>query len=295
MNVTFDFLRENLKPLLKFSLYVILPLCLIQSFCMDSFMRLYLDALSSESDGGDVTDIASTAGRYGLLILCTLFGSILLSALVYSLLQTYERRDERLQGLVFADFKALFRANCIKVARIMLFVFAVVMASAIVVSLLAWVSPWTLIVTLLLLLGGLIAFMIPFTLLTPLYLFEDLPFAAALRKSVRYGFSAWGETFLVMLVFGLLANILGSVTSLPWTFVTIIGSVFSLLSSDAGVTSALWYRFLTYILGVLTAYGTYVSMIISVGGMAFQYFHLREKKEGVTMKTDIANFDRLSP
>jgi MFS family permease len=290
MNVTFDFLRENLKPLLKFSFYVILPVCLIQSFCMDTFMRVYMSLF----DISDINiDFVVVAGYYVLVLLCTLLGSVLLSALVCSLMQTYERRDRRLEGLVFADFRASFVTNCVKVAKILLFTFGVFFAAVAILSLLAWMSPWTLVLTVLLLLAGSIAFMVPVSLLTPLYLFEDLSFADALRKSMKYGFSAWGETFLVLLVFGLLANIVGSMTSIPWTLVTIVGSVFSLASPDAGIASSIWYRFLTYILGVIMAYGTYVSVIVSVGGTAFQYFHLREKREGVTMKTDIANFDRL--
>jgi hypothetical protein len=289
MNVTFDFLRENLKPLLKFSFYVILPLCLIQSFMLDSSMRVYSGAF----DGDGRTGFVSIASQHGMLILCTLLGSVLLSALVYSLLRTYERRDGHLQGLVFDDFRELFLVNCVKVARITLFVFAVMIAAIAAVWLLAWMSLWTLAMTLPLLLGGLIAVMIPFALFTPLYLFEDLPFAAALRKSMKYGFSAWGEIFLVMVVFGLLANILSSMTSLPWTLLTIVGSVLSISSSNMDIASSFWYQFLSYILGVVMAYGTYISMIIGTGGMAFQYFHLREKKEGVTMRTEIANFDRL--
>jgi hypothetical protein len=292
MNVTFDFLRENLKPLLKFSLYVILPLCLLQSFFMDSFMRVYMSALGGAS-GSAAADFTSVAGYYGVLIVCTLLGSILISALVCSLLQTYERRDRRLQGLAFAELKPLFMTNCTKALQIMLFSFGVVIAAAIVVALLAWFSLWTLVGTIFLLIVGLVAVAVPFALFTPLYLFEDLPFGAALRKSMKYGFSAWGEIFLVSLVFGLLANILGGVTGAPWTLVTIIGSVFSIASPDAGIESSVWYRFLTYILGVIMAYGTYLGLIVSTGGMAFQYFHLREKREGVTMQTDIVNFDRL--
>jgi hypothetical protein len=289
MSVTFDFLRENLKPLLKYTLYVTLPLCLIQSFLMDSFMRVYTAGVLE----GQLSNLASAAVPYVLLLLCTMLGSVLLSALAYSLLQTYERRDRRLEGLVFADFRALFEVNILKALRIVLFVFGMVVAAVAVIAVLGWMALWTLAITFPLLLVATVAVMVPFALFTPLYLFEDLPFATALRKALKYGFSAWGETFLVVLVFGLLANILSGVTSLPWTLISIVGSVFSQLSPDAPVTSFLWYQSLTYLLGVVMACGTYVSLIISVTGTAFQYFHLREKREDVTVKTDIANFDSL--
>jgi hypothetical protein len=66
-----------------------------------------------------------------------------------------------------------------------------------------------------------------------------------------------------------------------------------LIEPDSGVNSALWYRFAIYLLGIFQAYGTYIGSIVSVVGVAFQYFRVREKKEGVSVRADIANFDRL--
>ena len=50
LNITFDYLRENWRPLLRFSLYLILPLCLIQSFFLNRFMVNTLTDLPSEGD-----------------------------------------------------------------------------------------------------------------------------------------------------------------------------------------------------------------------------------------------------
>jgi hypothetical protein len=293
LNASFDFLRENLKPLLRFSLYLILPLCLVQSFFMDSFMRSYMGMINIKVDGGMTFSVIALVVQYVLLLLCVVAGSIIMSGLIYSLMQTYRTRPGRLKGIRFDDFRTLFLQNCVRSGRIFLFTFCMMIAIVGVVLLLVLLSPWTLAVTLPLLLAGTIAFAVPLSLFTPVYLFEPLTFRAALRKAVKYGFSAWGEIFLVMLVFGLLANVVSGITTTPWYIVTVIGSLFSTLDPESAFASSVWYRFGTYLLGIVMAYGTYVSMMISVTGLAFQYFHLREKKEGVTMRTDIANFDRL--
>ena len=38
LNATMDFIKENWKPMLKFSTYLILPLCLIQAISMNGIM-----------------------------------------------------------------------------------------------------------------------------------------------------------------------------------------------------------------------------------------------------------------
>lgn len=38
LNATFDFIKENWKPLLKFTTYLILPLCLIQALSLNYLM-----------------------------------------------------------------------------------------------------------------------------------------------------------------------------------------------------------------------------------------------------------------
>jgi hypothetical protein len=226
-------------------------------------------------------------------MVCAQIGYLLLSAMVYSLIQTYERRENHLAGITFADYKALFIQNMIKIVRIILFAFGAMMFVTAVIALLAWGSLWTLALTVPVLLIGLVIVLVPLSIFTPLYLFEDLPFPAALSKAVKYGFSAWGEIFLTVLVFGLLAGIISGVASLPWNLVTFVGSLFQVTQPDMGLQYSIWYQLLTYLLGIILAYGAYLASIISVVGIAFLYFHLREKREGVTMKADIANFDRL--
>ncbi|MDR3269736.1 MAG: hypothetical protein LBT83_11815 [Tannerella sp.] len=291
LNISFEFLRETWKPLLKMSFYLILPLCLIQAFAMEAYIRMAF-AISGNPDHM-TTGLVSFLGNYGLLMLCFLVGSCVLSALVYSLMQTYERRERRLLDITLADVKALFMKNVGKMFKVTLFIIGVVLLLFVIIALLAWVSLWTLVVTIPVLLIGLILVAIPLALFTPLYLFEDMPFAVALNKALRYGFSAWGEMFLVVLVFGMLGGIISGVTTMPWYVVTVIGQVFAQVEPDSGINSALWYRVATYLLGIIQSYGTYISSIISSVGIAFQYFHLRETKEGVSVKADIANFDRL--
>jgi hypothetical protein len=294
LSISFDYLRETWKPMLRFSLYLILPICLIQSFSTNAVTR-YAFRLGYESGLGDYagTSLIYLFMHYAAYTLCLLVGSAMLTSLVYTLMQEYERRETRLLDIRWVDFKPLLIKNFKKVVAVSLFFIAVVSAVTAIVVLLAFLSPWTLIVTILLTLAAMFVFVIPAAMFVPVYIFEDKAFMPALRKSFSYGFKAWGEIFLVTLVFGLLANIISSVTMMPWYILTLIGSMLGVADPGSGFENQAWYLFLTYILGIVQGYGSYISAIITSVGYAFQYFHLREKFEGVSVQNSIQNFDKL--
>ncbi|MDR1408243.1 MAG: hypothetical protein LBJ23_09395 [Tannerella sp.] len=290
LNVSFDYLRETWKPLLKFSLYLILPICLIQSFAINAVMRF------SFRMGYDGMEEGFTyfMMHYVVYFLCLLLGSAILGALVYTLMQVYDRRETRLADLGWTDFKPLLIKNFKKSFHVLLLITAFMFLYAAVMVAMAILSPWTLIITVLLLLIAVVVFGVPFTMLLPIYLFEDRSLKSSLQKTIKYGFGAWGEIFLVMFVFGLLANIISWVTTMPWYILTIVGSILGLSDGLAGdIEHQFWYMALTYTLGIVQSYGVYVSSIITAVGYAFQYFHLCEKREGVSVQDSILNFDKL--
>lgn len=292
-NTAFDFLRETWKPLLKFSLYLILPVCLIQAFAMNAYIRFVFSMAAMNTSSEPMGFLFSFLASYGVLILCILLGSCLLSSLVYTLMQEYERRENRLLDITFADFKDHLWQNLRKMVRVTLFFVGVFIVCMLVFALLSILSPWTLVLTIPLLLIGMLAFSVPCSIFMPLYIFEDQPFSVALRRAFKYGFSAWGEIFLVILVFGLLGSIVSTVTMIPWYIMVLVKSVFTLAGDDPGITASWGYELILYILGIFQSYGTYLSGIITSVGLAFQYFHLREKKEGLSVNERIAHFDRL--
>lgn len=292
-NAVFDFLRETWKPMLKFSLYVILPICLIQSFALTAYTRISFSLSTSGYSGADMSSLISLLMNYGLYMICMLVGSCMLSALVYTLMQEYERRENRLMGITMADFKETLIRNFWKMAKASLFFGGMTFLIMLFVGILAYLSLWTLVITSLLLLIGLLVVIIPITFFSPLYMFEDIPFFDALRKSFKYGFSAWGEIFAVMFVFLILGGIISGITMMPWYIMVLIKGFFTMTNEGNNITSSWLYDFIVYLFGIVQSYGAYVASIMSVVGIAFQYFHTREKKEGLSVNESISNFDQL--
>lgn len=297
MSVSFEFLRENWKQMLKLSFYLILPLCLFQSFAMNSFMRVYFSFISMEV-GGMNSNVYSFITNFVVFMLFALLGSAMLNALIFTMMNEYERRDDRLMTIKIGEIRKPLLRNIGKLLLIYLLQVGILMGVALIFGLLFAISSKAVIallvlILILVLIAAILFFMVPMNLFMPIYIFEEIPFFQAFRKSFNYGLSHLGETFLVMLVFGLIANVVSSVAVTPWMVVMMIGQIFSLAEPGSGMQTSILYQFAIYILGILQSYGTYASMIIVAIAIAFQYFHIREKKEGITVSSDIQNFERL--
>jgi MFS family permease len=292
LNATFDFIRENWRPLLKYTFYLIMPICLVQTFAMNAFFNGYLDFVLPIG-GYYGSSVYGFAANYGVLLFCALIGSALLSGLVYAMMQTYATRADRLQNLTLNDFKERLVGNvwkCLHISFFLIFVFIALVALAGLLAVL--VSSYSLILTIPLLILFIIC-LIPFMLLVPVYLFErDITIPNALRKAWKLGTATLGGMIGLMIVLSIITSVIQTVTLLPWYITFVVGSILP-LTTGIGMNQSVIYKFVLYIFGLIQTYGIYVSSIISVTGLAFQYFHAREKVEGVTIESNISNFDEL--
>ena len=296
LNVVFEFIRENWRPLLKYSFYLIMPLCLIQTFAMNSFFSIYFAALTNSAQfGNDLfgSSLFSFISNYGAFMLCIMIGSGIISGLVYAMMQTYAVREKKLQDVTLNDFKELLVRNTWRYLRLLLALIVVFVLIVVFMALLAtMVSTWSLIVTIPLLLVCTLV-LIPLMLIFPTYIFErDITFFNAFRKAWKLGITTLGGMLGLIIVLSFISSVIQTITMLPWYVMFLGGSIFS-LTSESTLTQSVGYKFVLYIFGLVQSYGMYVSSMIGIIGLAFQYFHAREKVEGVTIESNISNFSKL--
>lgn len=214
----------------------------------------------------------------------------MLTSLVYALIRVYNEREERLQGMTLSMLRPLLFRN---MKRLLLMVAACVILVLLVggiVGVLVALSPFTLFLTV----PFMFAFLVPLALLAPVYLFEDITLMGAFKKTFRLGFATWGGVFLISIVMGFIANVLQGVTMMPWYIATVVKYFFAV--SDVGgseVTVSAGYNFFLYLLAIIQAFGTYLAMIFSIVGLAYQYGHASEVVDSITVESDIDNFDKL--
>ena len=290
LNASFDFLKENWKLLLKFVTYLLLPLCLVQALSLNGLMGGALEMSAGANDMVVPSSLVAIGSYYGLYMLLCIIGTVMLTSLVYALIRVYNEREERLQGMTLSMLRPLLFRN---MKRLLLMVVACVILVLLVggiVGVLVALSPFTLFLTV----PFMFAFLVPLALLAPVYLFEDITLMGAFKKTFRLGFATWGGVFLISIVMGFIANVLQGVTMMPWYIATVVKYFFAV--SDVGgseVTVSAGYNFFLYLLAIIQAFGTYLAMIFSIVGLAYQYGHASEVVDSITVESDIDNFDKL--
>lgn len=293
MSACFDFIKENFKPLLKYCTYLILPLALIQSLSMNSFMNVYfgmvfMDDYSSFSslDGA----LWGIIGNYFFLILCSMAGSVMLCSMVYTLMQLYNSREQRLRNITFAEIKPTLMRNIKRMVLVMLFFLALGFAMIIALVLLAVLTPFTLALTI----PGILVCFIPLTLMTPIYLFEDISIMNAFTKAFKTGFATWGGIFAVAFVTGMIGSVIQGATTTPWYVATFVRFIFAASEGNAAIMDAsIIEKFIIYLLGVIQVYGAYISMIIGVIGIGYQYSHSSDLMDNTSIVSEIDKFEQL--
>ena len=292
LNASFDFIKENWKLLLKFITYLLLPVSLIQALSLNGLMggALKISAVANTTAmAASPSSLVGFMSYYGLYMLVFMIGTILLTSLIYAMIRTYNEREERLEGITLGSLKPLLFHNIKKLLILTLFGILLVLIVGVVIGVLAALSLFTLFLTI----PVIIAFTVPLALWAPIYLFEDITVMEAFKKTFRLGFATWGGIFLISLIMGIIANVLQSVTMMPWYIATLVKYFFSMSDAGSETTVSAGYSFLLYLLGIVQAFGAYVSMIFTSVGLAYQYGHASEVVDSVTVESDIDNFDKL--
>lgn len=290
LNASFDFIKENWRPLLKYVTYLLLPVCLIQALSLNGIMGGVLTANTQvTAENAGMVALANLMSHYGAYMLLYLIGTVVLSALIYALIRVYGERENRLQGITLRELKPLLLHN---VKRLCLMVVACVVLMSLVGVLLGVLASlsWY---TLFLMVPLLIAFSVPLTLWAPIYLFEDISIWQSFKKTFRLGFATWGGIFLVCLVMGIVSNVLQGVTMIPWYIATLVKYFFALSDTGSTATVSPGYNFFLYLLGILQTFGSYLAMVFVYIGLVYQYGHASEVVDSVTIESEIDNFDKL--
>ena len=294
MNASFDFIKENWKPLLTYFTYLLLPLCLIQGLALNGLMKdtttmAALGALQAQGLAGSVygQGLLSSLSYLGL-VLVSLMVSFLYTSLVFALLKLYNDREERLQGITLNHLKPLLLHHVKRLLFLGISFFIVGFVCVLVMALLLVLTPYTLFLTLPLM----IALVVPLAMALPVYLFEPISLWAAYKKAFRLGFATWGGAFLMLLLMGLISTVLQGVVSLPWYVFSMVRMLF--VESDAGaVSSSFTLNSVQYLFSVLMLFGSYLASVFVLVGLTYQYGHASEVVDGISVENDIDNFDKL--
>ncbi|WP_274972713.1 hypothetical protein [Bacteroides fluxus] len=292
LGASFDFIKEHWKLLLKFSTYLLLPLCLVQALSLNGLTQGILawgDAAGGASGYNEAALPLGLMSYYGLYLLLYMVGTVLLTSLVYAVVRAYQERDGCLEGMTLGVLKPLLLRNVRQLVLVILLGILLLVFAGLALGFISKLFSSSV----LLLVLCFMVLALPLALWAPVCLFEDISVADALVKSYRLGLATWGGILSMMIVMGLVAAILQGVTMLPWYIGLAIKTIFTAAESGSAAVNSAGYDFVLYLLAIVQGFGTYLAMIFTLVGLAYQYGHASEKLDNVTVESDIDNFDKL--
>ena len=203
MSDTFDFVRENWRPMLKYITYLLLPVALVSTVAMDNFMTSQM-SLTSTIGQGDMDAVLPWLLSMGVTMLFYFVDIVLGNALTYTMMQLYEQRQERLQGITFAELSPGFWQKCGRQLVLLVTGFVLLIVVGLIASPSVLLGPAVVILVAILLF---IALPLIF-LVQPIYLFEKISVVKAYAKSVRLGWKTWAGVVAVITVLYIIVSIL---------------------------------------------------------------------------------------
>lgn len=287
MTAAIDFLRGNWPVMFRTAIYMLLPLSIVQSVAMNSFFGDYMgftlnfDSYEMNSETEFIIRIVSS---YGILILCFLLGSILLQSLAFTMLQEYNEREDGLENVTFGMIWPRMWHNTKRVMKSTL----VMVGATIVLIALSLINPLALI----LLIPGLVALSIPMLMFPCIYSFEKINMKKAVSKAMRLGFGTWAGLFVINMVFGFVMNIVSQALAVPWGICAALVAIFG-ETDDAPQWAEITVHVLAFLFGVIMMFATYLTSTLQPLSTAYHYAHATERKDSVTIDSDIENFENL--
>ena len=104
---TFNFLRENWRPMLKYFLYMMLPVSIILALPFNHFFEGYFKLIGSVEKGNFMSNTEMLL--YGISAVASvvigILAFLLLQSLVFAMIRVYNRRPQRLKDLLYTDFR----------------------------------------------------------------------------------------------------------------------------------------------------------------------------------------------
>jgi hypothetical protein len=267
-NATFQFIREEIKILIKPLLYLVLPIALLMGF-FGGLSQVH----QMDYSFGDVTNPFDSITRmfniyYFLQILCGMALNTVLVTLIYSYIKVYKDNDGKVElTLVYK----LINQNLLQI-----FGYSIALGFLVIIGTMLFIIP------------GIYLF-VSLQFIFVIKILDNETGESIFKRSFEIIKGYWWLSFGMLLILYLIVYIVSAIFSIPLAIIVGIGtwnSIESGLSSDGiGISSTI--VIIAYCFSSLA----YLLAIIPPVFLAFHYFNLVERKEATTLMEQISSID----
>lgn len=285
MNATFEFVRQNFKPLGKAILMIAGPPVLLASVLLGSFFKDILTAsFNAGRGGGDTLELFTSFSFWSQILLMIVFVIVSTVATIATINNFIKLYDERQTNQIpVADIWQRVRET-----------FWMYLGTAIQLTVLLIVFYVGVIVFVSLLSdgGGLAVFGVIVMMFVMVYTFigtslvfiirtyEGIGFFDALARSFRLTYGKWWSTFGLLFILYLLVMIISYIFMIPGYIIMFVVAFHDASSNQATIDNpATTVGMITAVMMTLYYMVQMLMYALPNVGIAFQYFNLVERKE----------------
>lgn len=270
INATFEFLRQNFKPLLKAVTYIAGPFILLQGLVYGYYNKTVVNLSTiGEGSGGFFAFLSEFSLWLGLTILFGGIAYVLLLAVVGEYVRLYDARPYPSAIEVNEVWEGV-KENVLSLTGSL-----IVSVIVVVVGILLLIIPGIYVAIVLALIG-------------PIIVIERKPLGEAFTRCFSLITDKWWSTFGLIFVTGLISGFMGYMFAIPqlvFTFLITFNSV-----SESGQPQPIWYEAGLIISSVVYMIGATFLRAIPILAVTFQYYNLVERKEAAGLMAKLDTF-----
>jgi len=277
INATIEYIRENILSLLKVVLLIVVPLALLMGIFFSSmFSTIFQASLNPDMSGAEGMSFMADLGvNYLLMMLLSMVTWSFMVGSIYTYMRLNDKSENPPSPL------EVIKKVAGKVPQMIVLMILIGIVSG--VGLMFFVLPG-------------IYLGVTLSLALPIFIFEDLGIGKSFSKSFQLIKGKWWSTFGLLVITGIIASIISYVFAIPF-YLGFLGDMFSSIEASTGDPSAMFEAFSSWymVLGMgFMLVGTYVTYLIPLIALSFQYFNLSERVEGKGIRNQIDEFETVS-
>ena len=281
MNATFEFVKQNFKPLFRVMLYIVGPPALIVSLLLGTLMTDYMKAIFGMTSGrSNITDMLTIdlAIKVVLAVAVGTITSVISVAAINGYVVLYREKQsnqievEEVWDYVKKTFWLYFWSMLGFVALAIVAYGILLIPSVALFSAVPVLAVFAVFGVM-----GLFAYLLVANSLVLIVRgFEPTGFFESFSRSMFLTRGKWWSTFGLSLILYLIVSVTSSVFFMPWYFSKIVSSLHNIKNGNGMDLSTDWFGIISTAFQYLASY--LLSVLVQVG-LIFQYFNLVERKE----------------
>ena len=291
LNATFEFVKQNFRPLGKSILFIAGPPVLVASLVGGSFMSEFMSFSMNGNPTEELENYFTSVSFWLQILLMLIFftvSGVMNIATINNYLLLYEKKRsnkievsevwERVRATFWMYFSTVFLFIIVMIAG------AIVMA--VPVGILGAISPFLVFFGVLLLYCGMIYLFFGAALVFIIRAYEKKGFFEAIGRSFKLVKDKWWSTFGLIFILYLIVGVSSYIFLIPWYVITIVSALHT-TSVDTFQEPSLTMQSMTIVLFTLYYLAQMVLTALPGVGTAFQYFNLVELKEAKGLMAQI--------